>query len=50
MIEPKRDKKMGFSKGVQVQKGKEKVIEPQHPKRLRNVKCFKYLWNGHISS
>jgi hypothetical protein len=50
VIGPQRDKKMGFSKRVQVQKGKEKVIEPQYPKRLRDIKCFKYLWNGHISS
>jgi len=44
---------VGFSKGgtsSDFTKGKEKVTEPQHPKRLRSIKCFKYLGHEHIAS
>jgi len=44
---------VGFSKGStssNFTKGKEKVIEPQHPKRSLDIKCFKCLGLGHIAS
>jgi len=31
-------------------KGKEKVTKPQHPRRSRDIKCFKCLGHGHITS
>ena len=30
-------------------KGKEKVTEPQHPRRSQDIKCFKCLGHGHIA-
>jgi len=47
---PKRDEKVEFSKGNTSSdslKGKEKVTEPQHPRRSRDIKC---LGHGHIAS
>jgi len=44
---------VGFSKGStssDFTKGKEKVTEPQHPKRLRDIKCFKCLGHEYIAS
>ena len=44
---------MEFSKGTTNSdslKGKEKVTEPQHPRRSRDIKCFKCLGQGHIAS
>jgi len=41
---PTRDEKVEFSKGNTSSdslKGKEKVTEPQHPRRSRDIKCFK---------
>jgi len=43
---------VGFSKGStssDFTKGIKKVIEPQHPKSSRNIKCFKCLEHGHIA-
>jgi len=50
---PERGEKVEFSKGntsFDSLKGKEKVIEPQHPRRSRDIKCFKCLGYGHIAS
>lgn len=47
---PKRDEKVEFSKGntsFDSLKGKEKVTEPQHPRRSQDIKC---LGHGHIAS
>ena len=47
---PKRGEKVEFSKGntsFDSLKGKEKVIEPQHPRRSQDIKC---LGHGHIAS
>jgi hypothetical protein len=47
---PKRDEKVGFSKGntnYDSLKIKEKVTEPQHPRRSQDIKC---LGHGHIAS
>ena len=47
---PKRDEKVEFTKGNTSSdslKGKEKVTEPQHPRRSRDIKC---LGHGHIAS
>ncbi|KAF9661367.1 hypothetical protein SADUNF_Sadunf19G0061400 [Salix dunnii] len=47
------DEKVGFSKGStssNSMKGKEKVVEPQLPKRYHDIKCFKFLGHGHINS
>jgi hypothetical protein len=47
-----RDEKVEFSKGntsSDSSKGKEKVTEPQHPRRSRDIKCFKCLGHGHIA-
>lgn len=44
---------MGFSKGSTSSDStndKEKVIEPQHPNRSRDIKCFKCLQHRHIAS
>jgi len=41
-----------FSKGntsSDFLKGNEKVTEPQHPRRSRDIKCFKCLGHGHIA-
>ena len=49
----KRDEKVEFTKGntsFDSLKGKEKVTEPQHPRRSRDIKCFKCLGHGHIAS
>jgi len=50
---PKRDEKVEFSKGNTSSdslKGKEKVTEPQRPRRSRDIKCFNCLGHGHIAS
>jgi hypothetical protein len=50
---PKQDEKVEFSKrntSSDSLKGKEKVTEPQHPRRSRDIKCFKCLGHGHIAS
>jgi hypothetical protein len=49
---PKKDEKVGFSKesiSSDFTKGKEKVTKPQHPKKSRDIKCFKCLRHGHIT-
>ncbi|XP_061957345.1 uncharacterized protein LOC133678848, partial [Populus nigra] len=50
---PKRAEKVEFRKGNTSSnslKGKEKVTEPEHPRRSWDIKCFKCLGHGHIAS
>jgi hypothetical protein len=49
---PKRDEKVEFNKrntSSDYLKGNEKVTEPQHPRRSRDIKCFKCFRHGHIA-